>query len=542
MKTKPLALLLLIVVIPLLLLGGLGVRVLNDDKKLHDHQIQTLIASQLKSVDGDIGAYFETLENELSQQATQLATDADSVRAFLRTRPDLRQMLIFDSGFKRLFPPDNAPLTQMERRFLERAGAVLSRLEPEPAALADTAAEAQAAPQKAMASAPVRDDRPDLKGWHVWYAGTGMHHLFWWRGSGGNLIGFELDPVRLKADLIERLPGTGGPEDRLGDARIRLIDSKGTAVYQWGRFEPAAEAAPAQQMTLSPPLGSWKLQYFGSALGAGAGLRWINLAAALTAVGAALFGLAYYLYREHSREMLLAEQRVNFVNQVSHELKTPLTNIRLYAELLDENLPEDAKNSGEQQRFRHYLEVITSESQRLSRLIGNVLNFSRSKRNRLVLRKETAVVDDIIQSTLKNFAPSLKARNVAIEFKAGAGKSVEVDPDALEQILNNLFSNTEKYAAAGGRLYIESHNRNGRTRITVQDHGPGIPKRDAARIFQPFYRISSKTTDGVAGTGIGLSIARELARLHGGDLTLEPSDQGARFKIELNTPVAKGNA
>ena len=95
--------------------------------------------------------------------------------------------------------------------------------------------------------------------------------------------------------------------------------------------------------------------------------------------------------------MKLAEQRVNFVNQVSHELKTPLTNIRLYAELLEENLPVKGEvESGEDNRFRKYLEVITSESQRLSRLIANVLNFARGKKDRLILRLEPAVVDEII--------------------------------------------------------------------------------------------------------------------------------------------------
>ncbi len=542
MKTKPLALLLLIVVIPLILLGGLGVRVLSDDKKLHDHQIQTLIASKLRTVDATLADHFQSLEKELSAQASQLASDADAVRTFLRTRPDLRQMLIFDAEFKRVFPPDNAPLNEMERRFLERAGAVLARLQPDPVIPAAPAEAGRSAPQQALAKAPVRDEKPDLSGWHVWYAGTGTNHLFWWRGPDKALVGFELDPVRLKSDLIERLPGTGGPEDHLGEARIRLTDSKGTVIYQWGRFEPEPDASPDHHLPLSPPLGSWKLEYFGSALGAGGGLGWFNVAGALIVVGAALFGLAYYLYREHSREMQLAEQRVNFVNQVSHELKTPLTNIRLYAELLDENLPEDTEKTGEQKRFRHYLEVITSESQRLSRLIGNVLNFSRARRNRLVLRRETAVVDDVIRGTLKNFTPSLKDKGVAVEFSAGAESPVEVDPDALEQILNNLFSNTEKYAASGGQLHIASRSENGRTEITVQDHGPGIPRRDAARIFQPFVRISSKTTDGVAGTGIGLSIARDLARLHGGDLTLEPSDTGACFKIKLDTPAHKGNA
>jgi signal transduction histidine kinase len=523
--------------IPLILLGWMGIRVLRDEQRLHDHQIQTLITSQLKAVDQSIGQHFRTFETELPKEAAALSKKPMAVRAYLNEKPDVRQMLIFDSRFHRVFPPGDSPLTQMERRFLERAGAVLSRLEPSAldATISGVTPIPGSGPTLSQKAAPAQfdDERQRLKGWHVWYSGAEMNHLFWWRDASHHLIGFELDPVRLQANIIGLLPATGGPDDRLGEARIRLVDSAGTVVYQWGRFEPVD--GPAHQLLLSPPLGSWKLEYFGSGLGQGADLKSFNVAGALTAVGAALFGLAFYLYREHTREMKLAEQRVNFVNQVSHELKTPLTNIRLYAELLGENSQEDHSEEGG--KFQRYLEVITAESQRLSRLIANVLNFARSKKDRMVLRREAGQVDTIIRAALNMFAPSLKAKGVRINFKAGAGDQVEVDPDALEQILNNLLSNTEKYGTSGGRLDIQSAHKGDRTFIFARDYGPGVSKRDAKRIFQPFYRTHSGIADGVTGTGIGLSIARDLARLHGGDLTLVPTDKGACFKIELHTPV-----
>jgi signal transduction histidine kinase len=535
LKTKALAILLLIVMIPLFLLGWMGLRVLRDEQRLHDHQIQSLITSQLQAVDQSIAQHFKTLETELPKEAASLTKDPAAVRAFLSGKPNVRQMLIFDSSFKRVFPPGDSPLTRMERRFLERAGAVLSRLESganetTPSGVTPIPGSGPTLSQKAV-TAPLNDERQELKGWHVWYSGAEMNHLFWSRDATRHWIGLELDPVRLQADIIGLLPATGGPDDPLGEARIRLVDSAGTVVYQWGPFEP--EGDPAHQLPLSPPLGSWKLEYFGSGLGQGADLKWFNLAGTLAVVGAALFGLAFYLYREHTREMQLAEQRVNFVNQVSHELKTPLTNIRLYAELLGENA-DDREEGG---KFRRYLEVITAESQRLSRLIANVLNFARLKKERTVLRPEAGQVDAIINAALNMFAPSLEAKGVRIHFQAGAGDRVEVDPDALEQILNNIFSNAEKYGTAGNRLDIQSSHKADRTVIFVRDYGPGVPKREADRIFQPFYRTHSRITDGVTGTGIGLGIARDLARLHGGDLTLVATDEGACFKIELHTPV-----
>ena len=117
-----------------------------------------------------------------------------------------------------------------------------------------------------------------------------------------------------------------------------------------------------------------------------------------------------------------------------------------------------------------------------------------------------------------------------------ATNEVLVDPDALEQILSNVYSNVEKYGASGGRVDIESRYVNDRTLITVHDYGPGISGKEKEKIFQPFYRSSSRLTDGVAGAGIGLSIARELAQLHGGDLTLLDKPRGACFQIELHTP------
>ena len=536
MKTRTLAVLLLIVTIPLLLLGWMGIRILQDEQRLHDHQIQTLITSQLKAVDQSIAQYFKTLEAELPKAATRLSKKPAAIRAFLRGKPDIRQMLIFDNRFHRVFPPGNSPLSQMERGFLERAGAVLSRLE---SGTFDTM-ESRVTPipgsgpplSKKTVTIQPGDERQKLSGWHVWYSGSEMNLLFWWRDPSRSWIGFELDPIRVQANIIGSLPATGSPEDRLGDARIRLVDSAGTVVYQWGRFEPLE--GPVQQMPLSPPLGSWKLEYFSSGFEEASGLKWFNMAAVLTAVGAALFGLAFYLYREHTREMKLAEQRVNFVNQVSHELKTPLTNIRLYAELLGEE-PRD-ELSEEAGRFRRYLDVITSESHRLSRLISNVLNFARSKKDQIVLRPEPGRIDAVIKTALNMFAPSLKSKGVKINFQAGAGEPVEFDQDALEQILNNIFSNTEKYGTSGGRLDIQSGRKGDRTLILIRDYGPGISKRDRERIFQPFYRTHSRLTDGVTGTGIGLSIARDLARLHGGDLILVPTDRGACFKIELHTP------
>src|SRR5262245_37271377 len=148
----------------------------------------------------------------------------------------------------------------------------------------------------------------------------------------------------------------------------------------------------------------------------------------MSALVLALIGLASYFYRESTREMREAAERVSFVNQVSHELKTPLTNIRMYAELLEQSLPEDDSKAAE------HLDVIVSESQRLSRLIGNVLTFARKQNDKLTLHRAAGNVDRCIEFVLDHFKAPLEAKNVKTVFTAGAGNSVEFDRDIVEQI------------------------------------------------------------------------------------------------------------
>jgi signal transduction histidine kinase len=137
---------------------------------------------------------------------------------------------------------------------------------------------------------------------------------------------------------------------------------------------------------------------------------------------------------------------------------------------------------------------------------------------------------------LEHFSAPLESRGVKTVFHAGAAAAVQFDRDAVEQILGNLFSNVEKYAASGGSLEITSRQDGQMTSITVRDRGPGIPRGQEQRVFEPFQRLSNKLTDGVTGTGIGLTIARDLARRHGGDLVVVPTEGGACLQLDLRTP------
>lgn len=381
-------------------------------------------------------------------------------------------------------------------------------------------------------------------GWYSWYWDNGSHFIYWYRLTRGEVIGFELDRTRLLADIITALPETvivvqpaysTSPTATIR-GRTRLRDANGEVLYDWGSYNPPETTAPTVSYALANPLQAWRLEEFAppQLLTTGYADRGLLLMAALLGSSGLLIALAVSFYRESTREMREAAQRVNFVNQVSHELKTPLTNIRLYAELMETRLDGDSDP-----QLRRDLDIITGESQRLSRLINNVLTFARSNRRTLTLRPQATALDAIVERTVEHFAPGLARRGIRPDLQLAAPRRTQIDGEAVEQILGNLLSNVEKYgtpafaAAHGARVQITTSEEAEQLSLVITDEGPGIPEGDRERIFLPFLRLSNKLTDGVAGTGIGLTIARELARLHGGDLVLIPVARGASFRLTL---------
>jgi signal transduction histidine kinase len=254
-----------------------------------------------------------------------------------------------------------------------------------------------------------------------------------------------------------------------------------------------------------------------------------SLAVSVTA-GTLLALLGILLFRGQRRALRIAEERVSFVNRVSHELGTPLTNV-----LLNLSLAEDAMDT-DQTRAKTRLRIVTEEVHRLARLVGNVLTFSRSERGALTLAPSPCIPDETIDAVLAQFAPALARRGVQVEWARGASASANLDSDALAQIAGNLISNVEKYAAQGGWLGIVSQLDDGTLSLKVSDRGPGIHARDSVRVFEPFERVASCVDEGSSGTGLGLSIARELASRMGGTLTLAAAEIGACFELRVPAP------
>ena len=560
MQKKVIIILLIIVVIPIVLLGSMGVRLSNNEQDVIQHQARSLNLSRLERVDSKIKGYFSELEKKILADSIYISNNQEKFAKYISKEPLVKNGIILNDSGSRIYPQDGKALTDKERMFIEK-----TRMFQEEALKVSDPSSQKFQEQKSYSVSKAffgksrSVETPTKYGWYTWLSGVEQNHIFWWK-TKGQTFGVELFHSRIISDLIILMPSQSqrmiaSKADASNDkALIKLIDNNNALIYQWGEYLPKDKEKYSAMLLLDNPLSSWKLEYYADIKKYAPLFNMFNILSTLIAVGAVLGGLAYYLYREHRREITLGKQRVNFVSQISHELKTPLTNIRMYAELLEDQLHEEQlleqelleekyvaegkelENFDVDPKYLNHIKIISSESQRLSRLIANILNFSKSTKSGLKIHKKPGEIDSVISGVLAKFEPLLAAKQFEFDIQLNARKTVEFDHDALEQILNNLLSNVEKYAASGKFLHISSLQKDGQTIIEVRDKGPGISISDHTKVFQPFYRISSKLTDGVSGTGIGLSIAKELAILHGGNLKLVPFEAGACFKLSIPTP------
>jgi signal transduction histidine kinase len=368
-------------------------------------------------------------------------------------------------------------------------------------------------------------------GWKTWTGASGPGFVYWYRDGrdGRSVRGVEVDTWAFLSRLSAQLPELNWSRAEGADRTLLLRDAGGKTFHRWGRWEPG-DAPALVALPLAAPFDGWEFRLFLAPRALGdSSLQWALLFALVGLALAGIVGLGAWVFvRTLGASLEEAGQRVRFVNQVSHELKTPLTNILLYGELL-----EGALGPTPDPKVRDYLDVIRGESGRLGRLITNVLTFARKDRPDAP-RPRNLVWDEVVDNALKPFRPGLTERGLELTRTTGAsGVAGEWDSDWVGQILGNLVSNAEKYAAAGVVLDVSTGAGPDTVWVRVADRGPGIPAGAAEKIFQQFARLDDRLTAGASGTGLGLGIARDLARRHGGDLVLETTTAGASFLVTL---------
>jgi signal transduction histidine kinase len=364
-----------------------------------------------------------------------------------------------------------------------------------------------------------------------WLSGPEVkHRVHWQRTAPAQVVAFVIDQSELDACLRGHFAAWQAlPFSPLQEAGERVA-VEGPGRREWlstltgERTGPAALVIPHRIA-----LGEWQV------------LAWDRLktgsthdtATLVTTCGVAgiLILTGFLLLSQQHRAIRLAEERVSFVNRVSHELGTPLTNILLNLDLASRSMEVRPVES------RRRLGLVNEEVQRLGRLVSNVLTFSRGERKTLELRDAVCIPDEVFGAVLEQFQPSLDRRKVSVDWQRGAGIRTRLDPDALAQIAGNLISNVEKYASNGGWLGIETKMENDRLRLRISDHGPGIPGPQRERIFEAFERVHRGVSEGSSGTGLGLAIARDLARRMGGDLVIVPVPRGSVFELDLPAPA-----
>ncbi|MFA9476845.1 sensor histidine kinase [Phycisphaerales bacterium AB-hyl4] len=234
---------------------------------------------------------------------------------------------------------------------------------------------------------------------------------------------------------------------------------------------------------------------------------------------------------EDVTQQRVAEQSSRqFVAQATHELRTPLTNIRLYME----TLIEDGEQVEPQTRAK-CLNVINQETFRLERLVGDMLSVAEIEAGSMQIQQDDVRIDTLLNAIEAEYKPSADEKQIAISFKIPPKLPiVQGDRDKLSMALHNLVGNAIKYTPEGGRVNVSVVAEEEKLGVEVTDSGMGIAPEDQLRIFDRFYRAKDKRIAGITGSGLGLALAREVARLHGGDIDVDSQiDQGSTFTLTL---------
>lgn len=221
------------------------------------------------------------------------------------------------------------------------------------------------------------------------------------------------------------------------------------------------------------------------------------------------------------------KQKQLFLRHVSHELKTPLTAIREGSELLS-----DEVGGSLNQQQKEIAGILRESSLRLQKMIENLLSYSAVQFQKPQLKVERIQIDNLINDILGNYALTLNTKQIRIHREFNA-LQLFGDHEKVQTIIDNLISNAIKFTPASGTIMIRAYQQDQDIFIEVHDGGPGVLAKDKARLFDPFYRGDGVYESLVSGSGLGLSIAKEYADAHGGEIRLLPSDHGAHFSVRL---------
>jgi signal transduction histidine kinase len=239
------------------------------------------------------------------------------------------------------------------------------------------------------------------------------------------------------------------------------------------------------------------------------------------------FGL-WLTYHNVSKEIALARLKSDFVSNVSHELRTPLALIRLYAETLEMGRLKTPE------KFQEYYQIIRKESERLTTLINNILDFSRIEAGRKEYDFRETDMRELVANTLESYRYQIEQHGFTLEEKIDPVPPIRVDREAMARSVVNLVNNALKYSQDRKYIGVSLYRENGSVKLEVVDHGIGIPQKEQEKIFEKFYRVGDPLVHNTKGSGLGLSLVRHIAHAHGGEVSVDSTPgQGSKFTLSL---------
>ncbi len=364
------------------------------------------------------------------------------------------------------------------------------------------------------------------------FLGDEFSLLYWRKSASGAVIGCVVNLDALKARILQRLPAESTP------ARVLVVlDYQGKPLHA-----PAGAAldwrAPFVAREIHEALPRWEVaayladpSYISSKAEATTSVLWVITFFLLVAIA----GGGVLIIKMLLSELALAQKKTNLVTNVSHELKTPLTSIRLFAEMLKENVaPGPAKR-------REYCSLLLSETERLSRLINNVLDFSKMSQGKKHYDKKELDLVALCRKVTACERIRLEKAGMRLDFASNAKKmAFQGCRESLTRVLINLISNAEKYAGpdtGGGSIDVSLEKRPAGITLLVMDRGPGIPPWAAKKIFKEFFRVDDSLTAKSGGSGLGLTICKMIVDDHGGEISWEARPGGGSvFRLFFPQP------
>ncbi len=558
----------LLLLVPTVLIGAAVFQLLRHEQERINQQAQSSAQERVQAIGDTLQVTIGSVEDELTEALLSIPTDSltETLSAWEAHNPLVRNAFIWSPQSGLVSPQPGPSATSEERQFISRYSALLSGRIPWKEAETESTGSAPLASslsKQATSSFERQDEEapstfvqnirefkseqqklvkmaqgdisaysgsaeatnmtsPEQVGWIPWFAENSLYILGWvQKRPDGFVYGVELELMTLLSRLIAVFPSPASVPKGLVYA---LMDGSGRILHQAGETVLESGTRPDLTIPLAPYLPHWQVAvYFsdGSIL-TRSGKGFIILTGLLLAIFiVAIFLGGSLLMRQAHRNMTDARQKTSFVSNVSHELKTPLTSIRMYAELLAEGRIKKPEMK------MHYLQVIVAESQRLTRLVNNVLDFSRLEQGRKKYHIEKLDMAKFLHELLE--AHKLRVQEAGLTLKKDIPNHpimVDIDRDAIEQVVLNLIDNALKYAAVGKELFIRLEVRGGLCELQVMDRGPGVPSAHQTKIFEKFHRVDDSLTTQKPGSGLGLSIARRLMRDLGADLLYRARKEG----------------